>query len=92
MSPCRSTSLACAWRTRRVSRGVCGSYVPQNWFAPTNVWVVGQEATEPRGILLPNDLPAGVYRLTLRLYDPLTGAPAGSSAGEDVLLGELTIE
>jgi hypothetical protein len=66
-------------------------YVPQNWFAPTNVWVVGQPASDQRGILLPPDLPAGDYRLTLRLYDPASGAPVASSAGEDVLLANLSI-
>ena len=66
-------------------------YVPQNWFAPTNVWVVGQPATDQRGILLPDDLPPGAYKLTLRLYDPATGAPIDSSAGQDVLLADLQI-
>ena len=66
-------------------------YVPQNWFAPTNVWVVGQPATDQRGILLPDDLPPGAYKLTLRLYDPATGTPVDSSAGQDVLLAELQI-
>ena len=66
-------------------------YTPQNWFAPTNVWVVGQPATDHRGILLPPDLPAGEYRLTLRLYDPATGAAVASSAGEDVVLANLSI-
>ena len=66
-------------------------YVPQNWFAPTNVWVVGQSATDQRGILLPDDLPPGVYKLTLRLYDPATGVPIDSSAGQDVLLAEVQI-
>ena len=66
-------------------------YVPQNWFAPTNVWVVGQPATDQRGVLLPADLPPGSYQLTLRLYDPATGAPVESSTGQDVLLAELQI-
>ncbi|MFN8468740.1 MAG: glycosyltransferase family 39 protein [Caldilineaceae bacterium] len=66
-------------------------YVPQNWFAPTNVWVVGQPATDQRGILLPDDLPPGTYNLTLRLYDPATGAPIDSSAGQDILLADLQI-
>jgi hypothetical protein len=66
-------------------------YVPQNWFAPTNVWSVGQPAADQRGILLPGDLPPGPYRLTLRLYDPASGVPAESSAGQDVLLAELQI-
>jgi hypothetical protein len=66
-------------------------YTPQNWFAPTNVWVVGQPAADQRGILLPPDLPAGDYRLTLRLYDPASGAAVESSAGQDVLLAELSV-
>ncbi len=66
-------------------------YVPQNWFAPTNIWVVGQPATDHRGILLPADLSPGSYQLTLRLYDPATGAPVESSTGQDVLLAELQI-
>lgn len=66
-------------------------YVPQNWFAPTNVWVAGQPATDHRGILLPAELPPGPYQLMLRLYDPATGAPVESSAGQDVVLAELQI-
>jgi hypothetical protein len=66
-------------------------YVPQNWFAPTTAWVVGQDATDQRGILLPADLPPGPYKLTLRLYDPATGTAAESSAGQDVLLREVQI-
>lgn len=66
-------------------------YTPQNWFAPTNAWIVGQPAADQRGILLPADLPPGLYRLTLRLYDPASGAAVTSSAGQDVLLAELTI-
>lgn len=66
-------------------------YTPQNWFAPTNAWIVGQPASDQRGILLPSDLPPGLYRLTLRLYDPASGAAVTSSAGQDVLLAELRI-
>ncbi|HAJ34991.1 MAG TPA: hypothetical protein DCL15_04800 [Chloroflexi bacterium] len=66
-------------------------YTPQNWFAPTNVWVVGQPARDQRGLLLPRDLPPGAYRLTLRLYDPDTGAAVMTTAGEDVELAVLNI-
>jgi 4-amino-4-deoxy-L-arabinose transferase-like glycosyltransferase len=66
-------------------------YTPQNWFAPTHVWVVGQPARDQRGLLLPADLPPGDYRLTLRLYDPATGAAVMTAAGEDVVLAELTV-
>jgi len=66
-------------------------YTPQNWFAPTNVWVVGQPARDQRGLLLPRPLPPGDYRLTLRLYDPATGAAVMTTAGEDVELAVLRI-
>lgn len=66
-------------------------YVPQNWFAPTTAWVVGQPATDQRGVLLPHSLPPGRYQLTLRLYDPATGAAVDSSEGQDVLLAEVQI-
>ena len=67
-------------------------YVPQNWFAPTNVWLVDRPATDQRGVLLPSDMPAGPYRLTLRLYDPATGAAVDTEQGQDVLLAELEIK
>lgn len=66
-------------------------YVPQNWFAPTNVWIVGQPAADQRGLLLPTNLAPGSYRLTLRLYDPASGAAVDTSAGQDVLLAQLTV-
>ena len=67
-------------------------YTPQNWFAPTNVWVRGQPARDQRGILLPADLAPGEYRLTLRLYDPATGAPVETVRGQDVELARLRIQ
>ncbi|MBK8049481.1 MAG: glycosyltransferase family 39 protein [Anaerolineales bacterium] len=66
-------------------------YVPQNWFAPTSVWVVGQSATDQRGLVLNPALPPGSYRLTLRLYDPSTGAAVDTVAGQDVELAQLEV-
>lgn len=66
-------------------------YTPQNWFAPTNVWIVGQPARDQRGFQLPANLPPGDYRLTLRLYDPATGAAVMTAAGEDVELAVLKV-
>lgn len=66
-------------------------YVPQNWLAPTNVWLVDQPASDQRGLVLRPDLPPGQYRLTLRLYDPGTGAAVETALGQDVLLAELEI-
>ena len=66
--------------------------MPQNGFAPTYAWIVDQPATDQRGILLPADLPAGRYQITLRLYDPASGEPVDTPAGQDVVLGEVVVE
>ncbi|CAN5729668.1 hypothetical protein BH10CHL1_BH10CHL1_13140 [soil metagenome] len=66
-------------------------YVPQNWFAPTQVWIVGQSATDQRGILVPADLPTGHYQVTLRLYDPATGVAVDTPAGQDAPIGAIEV-
>ena len=66
-------------------------YVPQNGFAPTPVWIVGQPATDQRGILLPADFPPGQYEVTLRLYDPATGIAVDTVQGQDIVLGEVIV-
>lgn len=66
-------------------------YVPQNWFAPTNVWIVGQAARDQHGLLTPATLPPGAYRLTLRLYDPGTGAAVDTAEGQDILLSSIQV-
>ncbi|MDQ3247621.1 MAG: hypothetical protein M3Q45_00295, partial [Chloroflexota bacterium] len=67
-------------------------YVPQNWFAPTSTWAVGQTTGDQRGILVPPQLPAGRYRITVRLYDPATGVAVETSVGQDVTLGEVEVQ
>lgn len=62
-------------------------YVPQNWFAPTSHWAVGETVVDQRGFLLPRNLPPGEYTITLRLYDPANGLAVETTAGQDVLLG-----
>lgn len=71
---------------------ITDDYVPQNWFAPTNVWVVGASARDQRALLLPGDLPAGRYTVTLRLYDPASGAPVATALGEDIPLGTVEVQ
>ena len=66
-------------------------YVPQNWFAPTSQWAVGQPALDRRALLLPQTLPPGTYQVTLRLYDPATGIPVETDAGQDVPLGQVDV-
>lgn len=66
-------------------------YVPQNWFAPTSSWPVGETVTDQRGFLLPHDLPPGRYTVTLRLYDPANGEAVETVAGQDVQLGTFEV-
>ena len=69
---------------------IADDYVPQNWFAPTSQWTIG-EAVDQRALLLPTDLPAGTYVVTLRLYDPTNGVPVETPAGQDVTLGTVEV-
>ncbi|MEZ4709214.1 MAG: hypothetical protein R3A44_18545 [Caldilineaceae bacterium] len=66
-------------------------YVPQNWFAPTSTWPADQPFVEQRGLLLPSNLAAGIYRVALRLYDAGNGAAVETAAGADVVLGEVEV-
>ena len=66
-------------------------YVPQNWFAPTSLWAVGQAAVDQHALVVPNDLAPGVYRVTLRLYDPANGVAVETALGADVLLAEIEV-
>lgn len=66
-------------------------YVPQNWFAPTTGWPMGETMSDQRGFLLPRDLPPGRYAITLRLYDPANGMAVETTAGQDVPLGAFEV-
>jgi 4-amino-4-deoxy-L-arabinose transferase-like glycosyltransferase len=66
-------------------------YTPQNWFAPTNVWLVGQPARDQHALLIPTGFPPGDYTLSLRLYDPATGTAVETIAGQDVALGQVEV-
>lgn len=66
-------------------------YTPQNWFAPTNVWLVGQPARDQHALLIPAGFAPGDYTLSLRLYDPATGAAVETEAGQDVALGQVEV-
>ncbi len=66
-------------------------YIPQNWIAPTTMWIVGSQATDKHGFVIPPELPDGPYNVTLRLYDPTNGVPVDTQAGQDVLLREIRI-
>lgn len=54
---------------------------PVLWQRPTHTWQPGEEIVDRYGLLLPPDLPAGPYTLSVGLYDPATGARLPISAG-----------
>ncbi len=66
-------------------------YVPQNWFAPTSVWVVGHPARDQHGILIGPELAPDRYTVTLRLYDASNGVAVETAAGTDIPLGSVTV-
>ncbi len=66
-------------------------YVPRDWLSPTSKWKVDNETFDPHGLLLPPDLPPGLYGVTLRLYDATTLVPLTTAVGDDVTLAEATI-
>lgn len=66
-------------------------YGPQNWFAPTSTWPVDAITADQRAFLLPRELPAGRYQITLRLYSPMDGVVVETPAGQDVTLGEFDV-
>lgn len=66
-------------------------YAPHNWFTPTTTWPVGQEMVERRAFHLPADFAPGTYQITLRLYEPATGAVAETPLGQDILLGAVSV-
>jgi hypothetical protein len=66
-------------------------YEPQNWFTPTSQWGVG-EMVDQRALILPADLAAGPYVMTLRLYDPSNGVAVDTPVGQDVVLGKIEVK
>jgi 4-amino-4-deoxy-L-arabinose transferase-like glycosyltransferase len=66
-------------------------YVPQNWFAPTPIWIVDQPARDTRAFEIPADLAPGAYSITLRVYDAATGLPLHTTVGDDIPLGAFEV-
>lgn len=52
---------------------------------PTSSLQAGERVTDEHRLKLPPDLPAGEYRLTIGVYDPVTGTRELLSSGEDGL-------
>jgi hypothetical protein len=65
---------------------------PQGGYAPTSAWQTGQEISSRHGLLLPDTLAPGNYRLITGLYDPTTGQRLiTDSAADSVELGRIVI-
>lgn len=66
---------------------------PGGGLRPTTGWEPGEQVTDNHGLLLPLDLPPGVYSLRLGLYDAFDPAVRLAVGGGDgVVFGELTIK
>ncbi len=70
---------------------------PGGGYRPATSWAVGQEIADHHGLLLPEDIPPGSYRVVVGLYDGTTGErlpveQEGDEGGKDyILLGEVEV-
>lgn len=66
---------------------------PGGGYLPTSGWLAGARVIDRHGLVLPNFLPAGEYRLIAGLYHPTTGQRLPVSTGGDfVELGTITLQ
>ncbi len=61
---------------------------PVLWLRPTSTWQPGERIVDRYGLLLPDDLPPGEYRIAVGLYDAASGQRLPVSAGP----GDFAIE
>lgn len=63
---------------------------PVQWMRPTSTWQEGEIIVDRYGLILPEDVPTGRYRLSVGLYDPVSGArlPVNTSSNENAVLLE----
>jgi len=55
---------------------------PVNGFRPTTTWQPGEQVVDRKGVMLPADMPGGIYALEVGLYDPATGERLEMTWGE----------
>ena len=67
---------------------------PLLWLRPTSTWTPGERIEDRYGLLLPEDLPPGRYRVIAGLYDPASGErqPVSVGPGAAVELGPIRVE
>ncbi len=54
---------------------------PVQWMRPVSSWQPGEEIIDHYGLLLPEEMPPGEYRIAVGLYDPNNGQRLPVSAG-----------
>ena len=54
---------------------------PVQWLRPTSTWQPGEKIADHYGLLLPETLPSGEYKIAVGLYHPVTGQRLPVSAG-----------
>jgi len=65
---------------------------------PTTSWSPGEIIVDNHGVLLPQGIPEGTYRLVAGMYSPVTGKPLamseaqGQGVGDHILLGVVEVE
>jgi 4-amino-4-deoxy-L-arabinose transferase-like glycosyltransferase len=71
--------------------------LPLDSTRPTDTWTPGQVLTDPYRVPVDPNAPAGVYTLTVGLYDPVSGERlpvydvAGALAGDEVVIGQVEV-
>ncbi|MBI3360925.1 MAG: glycosyltransferase family 39 protein [Chloroflexi bacterium] len=65
---------------------------PVNGLRPTDAWTSNETVRDPRGVLLPTDLPPGDYTLEIGLYDTVTGEVVMTlDRGQAVSIGSVIV-
>jgi hypothetical protein len=66
---------------------------PLGGYAPTSAWSAGVTVRDRHGLVLPADLPPGVYRLVAGIVEPASGRRLLDAQGDSfVELGAVTVE
>ncbi len=66
---------------------------PLLWLRPTSTWQPGERIEDRYGMMLPDDLPVGRYRIVIGLYEPSSGERQPVSVGPraSVELGPINV-
>ena len=64
---------------------------PAGGSRPTDGWLPGATVDDNHGLPIPPGAPPGDYRLSVAVYDPVTGARLPTTAGDALELGVVTV-